>query len=120
MSSVGLGTDPTVLVPMSASRRKGTAFETAVVRYLQDQGFGACERRALSGKNDRGDIAGLDGWTLECKAEKAISLASYVDEAQVEAVNSGTDLFAAVVKRRGKGVAEAYVVLPLQVFVNLL
>lgn len=105
---------------MSASRQKGTAFETAVVRYLQDQGFGAAERRALSGKNDRGDVAGLPGWTLELKAEKAISLASYVDEARTEAVNAGTDLYAAVVKRRGKGVSEAYVVLPLQVFVKAL
>lgn len=102
---------------MSVSRRKGTAFEIDVVRYLCDQGH-PVERRALQGRLDKGDIAGLPGWTLECKNEKTISLAQYVEEARQEALNAGTDHFAAVVKRRGKGVSEAYVVLPLAVFVK--
>jgi Holliday junction resolvase len=103
---------------VSASRQKGTRFESEVVGYLRENGHAACERRALSGKNDRGDIAGVQGWTLECKAEKAISLAGYVEEARAEAVNAGTANYAAVVKRRGKGVSEAYVVMPLAVFVK--
>lgn len=105
---------------MSTSRRKGTTFETAVVNHLKEQGLAAAERRALSGKNDRGDIAGVPDWTLECKAEKAISLAGYVDEAAIEARNAGTRWYAAIVKRRGKGVSSAYVVMPLQVFVEFL
>lgn len=103
---------------MSASRRKGTAFETAVVNFLREAGYDAAERRALQGRLDRGDIAGLPGWTLECKAEKTISLAQYMDEARAEAANAGTDLYAAVVKRRGKGVGEAYVIVPLSLFVS--
>lgn len=105
-------------VLMSASRRKGTAFETAVVRYLQEQGYLA-ERRALSGRLDKGDIAGVPGWTLECKAERAIDLAGYMGEAAQEAANAGTDLYAAVVKRRGKSVKDAYVVMPLEIFLRI-
>lgn len=105
---------------MSASRRKGTAFETAVVNYLRAEGHAAAERRALNGRLDRGDIAGIAGWTLECKAERTIDLAGYMGEAKAEAVNAGTELYAAVVKRRGKQTGDAYVVMPLAVFVEIL
>jgi hypothetical protein len=74
----------------------------------------------LAGKNDKGDIAGLPGWTLECKAEKQIGLAAYVDEARVEAANAGTRRFAAIVKRRQKGVSEAYVIMPLSQFAEMI
>lgn len=104
---------------MNASKQKGTAWETAVVRFLQDNGFDV-ERRALSGNLDKGDIAGLSGWTLECKAEKAISLAQYMTEAQVEALNAGTPWYAAIVKRRQKGVSDGYVVMPLKIFCGFL
>lgn len=103
---------------MSASRRKGTAFETAVVNYLREAGFGRAERRALGGKLDKGDIAGVDGWTFECKNERSIDLAGYMEEAGKEAANAGTEKYAAVVKRRNRGVSDAYVVLPLAVFVK--
>lgn len=101
---------------MSASRRKGTAFETAVVNHLREQGCAAVERRALAGKLDKGDIAGLPGWTLECKNHASIDLAGYMDEAKKEANNAGTDKYAAIVKRRGKGTSQSYVVMPLDVF----
>lgn len=103
---------------MSASRRKGTAFETAVVNFLREAGYESAERRALNGRNDKGDVAGLPGWVLECKAEKTIDLAGYMGEACREAQNANATSYAAVVKRRGKGVSEAYVVMPLAVFVK--
>lgn len=102
---------------MTTSRRIGTAFETAVVTFFRERGFPWVERRALAGKLDRGDIAGLD-WVLECKNERTINLAGYMDEAAAEAKNAGTSRYAAVVKRRGKGVGAAYVVMPLAVFVE--
>ena len=52
---------------MSASKSKGTAWETAIVRFLKDRGWPNAERRALGGANDRGDIAGVVGvvfWML--------------------------------------------------------
>ena len=101
---------------MSAARARGTSFETAVVNYLAANGFPHAERLPLCGSRDRGDVAGVAGWTLECKAAKALDLASWSTEAKVEAVNAGTPWSAVVIKRRGRGVADSYVVLPLATF----
>ena len=46
---------------MNTSRRKGTAWESALVDYLIGKGWPHAERRALNGCNDKGDIAGLPG-----------------------------------------------------------
>lgn len=104
---------------MNRSKQKGTAWETAVVRYLQAGGFDVY-RKALSGNQDQGDIGGLEGWTLEAKDRKQISLAQFVTEAETEAAHAGTPWYAAIVKRRQKNVADGYVVMPLKVFVGFL
>lgn len=105
---------------MSASKRRGTAFETAVVTYLREQGFPFAERRALQGTKDRGDVAGIPGWVLECKSEVSVRLALYMNELQAELANDGARWGAAVVKRRGKGIAEAYAVMPLRLLLKLM
>jgi len=105
---------------MSAARRKGSAFESAVVRYLAEHGFPACERRVMGGSRDRGDIAGVPGWVLEVKAARQLNLAEALREAEVEAAHAGTVRFAAVLKRRSHPVSDAYVVLPLHLFADLL
>ena len=43
---------------MSKSKQKGTFAETAIVEYLK-QFWSNVERRALSGSNDKGDIANV-------------------------------------------------------------
>lgn len=101
------------------SKRKGTAWETAVCGYLNERGL-IVERRALAGAKDKGDIAGVPGWALECKAEKTISLAAYVDEANTEAVHAGVPRGAAIVKRRQRGTAQSYVVMDLATFADVL
>lgn len=106
---------------MSAAKQRGTAAETAVVRYLQRNGWPHAERRTLSGANDKGDIAGVIGVCLEVKATKAIDLAGFVDEAEVERINAEAAVGAAWIKRRGKGSpAEWYVAMTGEQFVNLL
>lgn len=105
---------------MSASRRKGTAWESAVVEYLQAAGFPHAERRALCGVNDKGDIAGIPGVMVECKAEKAIDLAGYMDEVKVQTANAHAQVGVAVVKRRNRPAGDAYAVMPLSAFVELL
>lgn len=104
---------------MSASRAKGTRWESEVRDYFREVGFD-CERRALDGVLDRGDLSGIPGWTIEAKNEKTITLAKYMDELNYETVNARTPYGAAVVKRRMKGVADAYVVMPLYQFRLLL
>jgi len=105
---------------MSAARRKGTAFETAVVAYLRASGFRQAERRALGGVNDRGDIAGLPGVVIECKAAKRLELAQWADETEAERHNDDADYGVLVVKRRQRSTGNAYAILPLSQLVALL
>jgi len=98
---------------VSAARRTGTAFESAVVAYLTAHGFPHVERRAMNGQADRGDIAGVPGWAVECKAVRALDLAGWASEATREAVNARSPWWAVVVKRRSQPVAQSYVVLSL-------
>lgn len=81
--------------------------------------FPHVERRALSGAVDRGDLLGLPA-TIECKATRQIDLAGALGEARAAAARNGDEIYAAVVKRRQHGVAEAYAVMPLSVFAALL
>jgi len=87
---------------MTASKRKGTGWESAVVSYLRDNGVPHAERRALAGNKDRGDIAGIPGVAVECKSAARVELAAWVDEAEAERVNDRADLGVVWIKRRGK------------------
>lgn len=88
---------------MSASKRKGTAAETAIVNYLRAMGFTQVERRALNGTADRGDIAGIPGVVIEAKNCARQELAAWVSEAEVERDNDNASLGVVWSKRRGKG-----------------
>ena len=105
---------------MSRSRVIGTRWESDVVAYLVDHGFPEAERRALHGGLDRGDIAGVPGVMLECKAERSLDLASYVDEVEIQTANAKARIGAAVVKRRNRPTSDAYVVMTLAQLVEIL
>jgi hypothetical protein len=90
---------------MNRSRAKGTAAESAVVKYLRDAGFPAAERRALAGSLDKGDVTGVPDWTLEIKNCARDGLPGWMDELAKEIVNAATRHGAVVHKRRGKGSA---------------
>jgi hypothetical protein len=102
------------------SKRKGTGFEVAVVDYLKAHGFPYAERRAQRGVNDAGDISGIVGWVIECKNHRAVDLGPWMNEAHHEAANDGVTRFAVVHKRRQHGTSEAFVSMPLRLFVELL
>lgn len=87
---------------MSASRRKGTAWETQVVDYLRAHGSPHAERRALNGSKDRGDVAGLPGVVIEAKSATRVEMAAWLDEAEQERTNDGADVAVVWVKRRGR------------------
>lgn len=106
---------------MSKQRAKGTAAETAVVRYLNDHGFPYAERRALHGTNDKGDVTGLGPVVLEVKNHTAFDLAGWVRELETEIRNANAETGAVVAKRRGTTDAAAwYAILPFGDLVQLL
>lgn len=102
------------------SKAKGSKFEREVVEYLRQAGFPYAERRALRGTLDAGDIAGVVGWTLEAKNQKAMNLGEWCKEAAQEAVNAGGRRWAVIHKRRQHNASEAFVTLPLRLFAELL
>lgn len=58
------------------------------------------ERRRQAGSKDKGDLAGVPGWTLEVK-KSLTALNTGLNEAAKEAVNAGTYWYAALLRRRG-------------------
>lgn len=116
---------------MSRQKQKGTAFESAIVEYLQNQ---LCdetiERRALNSTCDRGDISGVTfcghRMVLECKNENRMRLAEYMREAETEAKNDGAFYYAVIHKKRGVGIStlqtvgQQYVTMPLYVLKNMI
>lgn len=90
---------------MNRSKTKGTAWETAIVRHLETRGYPHAERRALSGANDRGDIAGMPCVVVEAKAARTMTLGPWLKELDQEIVNDGADTGALWIKRVGKASA---------------
>lgn len=106
---------------MSSSKKRGTAWETAVCRLLAVEGFPHVERRALNGTQDRGDVAGIPGVVIEAKNCRQTQLAAWVDEAAIEQANDGADYSAVWHHRRGKASpADGFVTMTGATFVRLL
>lgn len=106
---------------MSANKRRGTAWESAIVAYLVSRGWLHAERRALAGAKDRGDIAGVVGVVIEAKSATRVELAAWLDEANAEAVNDRARLGAVWFKRRGKASPrDGFVLMDGETFTSLL
>jgi hypothetical protein len=103
----------------TAGQRKGDQFERDVVQYLTPWWPRAERRRARGVRLDRGDLVGIDGWVVECKDHASIDLAGFVDQAAQEAENAGVSRYVAVVKRRRRGIDQAYAVMPLRVWADV-
>lgn len=104
-----------------AMKAKGSAFEREVVRVLHEHGHPHAARAYGAGRpRDVGDIAGVRGFALEVKACRSIDLAGWLDEAVREAANVGEGVVGVVVaKRRGHPTEDAYAVLRLADFAEL-
>lgn len=105
---------------MSRSKAKGTAWESRLVDFLHAAGHPRAERRASNGVNDRGDVAGVDGWVLEAKCCARVELAAWMDEAEREAKAAGVARWAVVFPRRSHATAKAFAVVPLWLLAELM
>ncbi|MFE2410863.1 hypothetical protein ACFXDE_21215 [Kitasatospora sp. NPDC059408] len=112
------------------SKAKGTAWESAVADYLNEQ-LGQyrelwkdddravrwkdpldpdnVRRNVQEGAADIGDL-GVRPFAGECKAEKQFDLASYVRQAEAEAKNAGQPFGVAYVKRPRAKTEDGYAV----------
>ena len=101
------------------SKQKGSAWERAVADYLAGHGFPTADRAPLRGGADRGDIAGVP-FVVECKAERAINLAGYMDEVKVETANAGAPFGVAFVKRHNRRVGDGYAVMTIEEWTRIM
>lgn len=87
----------------SRAKVKGSAFESLVRDYLRGAGIPA-ERIPAGMKDDRGDIAGVESWTLQvkCYADMQRAIRDGLADLEVQQANNDTPYGAVVVKRRGK------------------
>lgn len=120
------------------NKRKGTAFETDMANFLNEELGQYVEnwreaeykwrdprdpnnvtRNVQTGAKDVGDLA-LWPFAGECKNEQTIRLSAYVEQANREARNAGADYGVAFVKARGKSTARAFAVMDAETFVKVL
>jgi hypothetical protein len=80
-------------------KQKGTAHETAQLRYYQ-QWWPDAYRTALKGSLDTGDINGLP-LPIECKNEKMFKPSEWLKEAEREAENAKAMFCPVNAKRKG-------------------
>jgi Holliday junction resolvase len=107
---------------LSRAKQKGTSAETAVVNYLNENGFNV-ERRALQGSKDRGDINGVPNTVIEVKAGKNYRIPEWLKETEQERLNDEAALGVLVVKPVGKGVGSVedwWAIVPLSTIVTLI
>ena len=108
---------------MSFAKQKGTAAETALVKFLQGNGFPLAERRALTGQFDQGDVTGTPCLAWEVKNAKTYKIPAWLKEAQVEALNAKADFGILAVKPNGVGLTKAgdwWAILSMQDMIKLL
>jgi hypothetical protein len=99
---------------MSRQKQIGTAGETAVARAARTRGFPGADRRALAGRDDKGDVLLGPGVIAEVKSGKVAATASsgqieaWLVETEQERVNAGAEFAVLVTKRAGVGAANAH------------
>jgi hypothetical protein len=105
----------------SSQKRKGSAAELAVAKWLRKLGWIHAERSRCGWSDDRGDIDGLPGIVIEVKAEKKFDLPGYLRELEVEIDNAKAWTGTVIIKRRGStNVDDWYAVMPAKIWAELL
>ena len=105
----------------SPQKRKGSAAELAVAKWLRKLGWIHAERSRAGWTDDRGDIDGMPGICIEVKNEKRIDLPGYLRELEVEIANAQAWTGTVIVKRRGSmNVDDWYAVMPAKIWGELM
>lgn len=104
------------------AKRKGSAWETAIVTFLRKHGKRA-QRIPAGSTDDQGDIFVADPvWpAIQAKNCQRFELASWVRDANTQAVNASRTTGVVWVKKRGStDPGEGYVIMDGHTFVRLM
>jgi hypothetical protein len=104
------------------SKARGTAAETKVVKWLNENGWPLAERRALQGRYDTGDISGIGDVVIEVKDVRTEGTwSAHMTETEVERRNAGATYGVLLKRRVGRpDVGEWYAVMPVKQLFQLL
>lgn len=98
----------------------GTSHETAIKKWLRENGWPYASRRTLAGSGDEGDLRLSERvpFTIEAKTAKSTtdkaSLGAFMKELVAEVENSESEAGAVVLKKRGTtDVGEYYALMPV-------
>lgn len=97
----------------------GRRWENRVIAFLSGV-YPKMERRRQHGRFDKGEFINTGRWAFECKNTKTIDWSGALAEAQAEAKNAGVPWHAAIINRRNHDIGQAYVVMSLRQFKQLL
>ncbi|RZU35978.1 hypothetical protein EV284_3461 [Streptomyces sp. BK022] len=103
------------------SKQKGTSFESSVLPAIKEK-QPLAERRALEGKQDKGDfyIPGEDRFVIEAKNHKEMDLSGWLREATTEAANANVPHGVVFHKKRGTtDPREQYATMKVGTFLDL-
>ena len=105
----------------SPQKRKGSAAELAVAKWLNRLGWTGAERSRAGWTDDRGDIDGMPGVVIEVKNCKTISIPAWLRELEVEMANAKAWTGTVIAKRKGStDPADWYAIMPASVWAALL
>jgi hypothetical protein len=105
----------------SPQKRKGSAAELAVAKWLRKLGWIHAERSRAGWTDDRGDIDGMPGVVVEVKNCKTISIPEWLRELEVEIANAQAWTGAVIAKRKGStNVDDWYAIMPAKIWGELM
>lgn len=103
------------------AKSKGRETEQAYCDYVQFITGLPVERRRLGGTLDRGDVAGLNGITVEIKSGGVLAIPGWLAELNREMHNDGSDMGHLAVRPRGcPNPARWWAIQPLPMHLDLL
>ena len=105
----------------SPQKRKGSAAELSVAKWLREWGWLNAERSRAGWQDDRGDIEGVPGVCIEVKNQKQFDIPGWLEELRVEMENADAWTGTLIVKRRGSpDVDDWYAIMPAWIWASLL
>ena len=105
----------------SPQKRKGSAAELAVAKWLNRLGWTGAERSRAGWTDDRGDIDGVPGVCIEVKNCKSIDIPGWLGELDVEMDNAQAWTGCVLAKRRGStDVDDWYAIMPARLWAELM
>lgn len=101
------------------SRRKGASAERDLVNYLRARGFVHADRNKIG--SNVGDVTGIPGLVIECKATRTLTLPAWITQLEDEIDEANAETGVVVAKRVGRAnPADWYAIQPLWRWVDLI